>query len=894
MKTQAGNPALRRTLIVDSALAAREARTRAARDRDHGCQVMGVDQAAARLAGGFLQPVPREHLQDAIQNALAKTDIGPLNPVRELPGMTRAATATLQRAWDADLDLAGGDERERGLAALDAAACARLRPSMRRPRDLADAARARLTHAPAVLGPVKIYRAPDVPPVWQPFLRALAEHVTVEWVPGSLPVPDWVAGTAIRLAEPEQATPARTAVSCANARHEAIEALRWARELIAAGHARPQDIAIAAASPADWDVHFLAMSRDANIPVHFAHGRPVVSRGEGQVCAALAEVLLNGLTQDRVRRLVPLLRSQCGRLQDLPPDWTRVLPKDAPLTSARLWRTHLARVEEGPGDQDFSAGLINLVDRLELGPDHAAEVGEALLSGVSRAIWRQALAEGPADALDVTLQGLRLPDDVDPAVAIVWGPASTIAGAPRPYTRLIGVTSRAWPRRHGEDPLLPDHVVPQEKLDPVPVPERDERDFRALVAGASTSVVLSHSRRDAEGRQLGPSPLWPDDVPVTYLERARVAEHVMSEADRLLARPDEFRQTALARSTRACWRDWHIGAVTAHDGLIRADHPIVAEALTRPQSTGAVQRLLRDPLGYVWTEILRWQEPEADEEPLILDPPTYGSLVHAVFQDATRRLEAGPGVANASAEDIQAAARAAVEAVGPDWEEKYPVPPTLIWRRHLQQAEAAVPKAFAAEFGDGGPGALAGQRSLTEVPFGQTGWQDRDGPADTPPWDIHAPVQIPNTQVTINGRIDRLDLAKDDTAAAVVDYKTGKLPKGRIEVRGGKEVQRCLYGFAVTALLGGTPVDARLVYPFDGKALTLDDPAATLTALAGCIEIGRQQLLQGLALPGEGTEDKYNDLKFALPGDAKDRYFRDKRGLFRARLGELVDAWSLP
>ncbi|WP_051432035.1 PD-(D/E)XK nuclease family protein [Rhodovibrio salinarum] len=894
VKTRSGDQALRRTFIVDSALAAREARTRAARDRDHGCQVLSVDQAAARLAGGFLQPIPRAHLQDAIQQALADTDIGPLNPVRELPGMTRATTVTLQRAWDADLDLANGDARQRALAALDAAACARLRPSMRRPRDLADAARARLAHAPAVLGPVTVHRVPDLPPIWQPFLTALAEFVTVDWIPGSRPAPDWIPGTAIRLAEPEPATPARTAVSCANARHEAIEALRWARELIAAGHARPQDIAIAAASPADWDVHFQAMSRDANIPLHFAHGRPVVSCGEGQVCAALAEVLLNGLTQDRVRRLVPLLHSQCGRLQDLPSAWTRVLPRDAPLTSARLWRTYLARVTEWPDGYDFSVELIDLVERLELGPEHAGEVGEALLSGVSRTIWRQALAEGPADALDVTLQGLRLPDEVDPAGAIIWGPASTVAGAPRPYTRLIGVTSRAWPRRHGEDPLLPDHVVRQEDLDPVPVPERDERDFRALVTGASTSVVLSHSRRDAEGRQLGPSPLWPDDVPVTYLERARVAEHVMSEADRLLARPDEFRQTALARSTRACWRDWHVDEVTAHDGLIRANHPIVAEALARPQSTGAIQRMLRDPLGYVWRDILRWEEPAADEEPLVLDALSFGSLVHAVFQDATRALEAGPGIANANAEQIAGAARTAVERIAPDWTEKYPVPPALIWRRHLRQAEAAVPAAFAAEFGDGGPGALPDQRSLTEIPFGQTGWRDDEGSGDTPPWDVHASVQIPDTQVTINGRIDRLDLSGDADAAAVVDYKTGKLPKGRIEVRGGKEVQRCLYGFAVTALLGGTPVDARLVYPFADKALTLDDPAATLRTLADYIDLGRQQLLQGLALPGDGTEDKYNDLRFALPGDAKDRYFRDKRGLFRARLGELVDAWSLP
>jgi hypothetical protein len=131
MKAQSGDQPLRRTFIVDTALAAREARTRAARNRHHGCQVMSIDQAAARLAGGFLQAIPRAHLQDAIQHALADTDMGPLNPVREFPGMTRATTATLQRAWNADLDLANGDARQQALAALDAAACARLRPSMR-------------------------------------------------------------------------------------------------------------------------------------------------------------------------------------------------------------------------------------------------------------------------------------------------------------------------------------------------------------------------------------------------------------------------------------------------------------------------------------------------------------------------------------------------------------------------------------------------------------------------------------------------------------------------------------------------------------------------------------------------------------------------------------------
>lgn len=884
-----------KTLIVDSALAAHEARTAAARARDHGLQVKSVDQVAARLAGGFLQPIAREALEEAIQDALADTDLGPLAPVQGLPGMTRAAATTLMRAWDAGVDLETNHERRRALAALDAAARERLRSSMRRPGDLAALALKQVAHAPAVLGPVEIRRLPDVAPVWRPLLVELARHVEVRWRPGSRPVPAWIDSTDILLEEPERHTAPRAGVSCANPRHECVEAMRWARELIASAKTAPQEIAIAAATPADWDAHLIAMSRDANIPVHFAHGRPVLSTADGQVCAALAEALLKGLTQDRMRRLVPLLRSQCGRLQDLPRDWTRVLPRDAPLTSLELWRRHLARVEDWPGGINFSQALADALEPIAQGPDNARAAGAALLDGLSMSIWRQALAEGPPHALDVTLQGLRVQDEVDPAGAIVWGPAATIAGVARPHVRLLGLTSRAWPRTRGEDPLLPDHIVPQDELDPVPVPERDQRDFRALLHGATREVVLSRSRRDPDGRQLGVSPLWPIDVEPTYLERKRVAAHVMSEADRLLARPHEFAEHELARSTRQCWTDWHIPKVTPHDGLIRADHPLIAETLARPQSTGALQKLLRDPLGYVWQEVLRWREPQEEEEPLTLDPLARGSLVHAVFEDATRRLEAGPGVARADADQVAAAAREAVAAVAADWEERYPVPPQLIWRHLLQQTENAVPAGFASELGDGGPGALTGQRSLAEVPFGQAGWRSPPPVGHEPPWDVDAPVQIPGTEILITGRIDRLDLAEGDAAAAVVDYKSGKAPSPKKPpgVNGGKELQRCLYAYAVRTLLGGIPVESRLVYPFAQQVFVLEDPDATLDTLTEYLKIAHAQMFVGQALPGEGSEDQYNDLRFALPGDAKDRYFREKRALFNTRHGRLVEAWSL-
>jgi hypothetical protein len=47
------------------------------------------------------------------------------------------------------------------------------------------------------------------------------------------------------------------------------------------------EIAVATASPADYDDHFLALRADANIDLHFVHGVKAVTTREGQAAAAL-------------------------------------------------------------------------------------------------------------------------------------------------------------------------------------------------------------------------------------------------------------------------------------------------------------------------------------------------------------------------------------------------------------------------------------------------------------------------------------------------------------------------------------------------------------------------------------------------------------------------------
>jgi len=93
--------------------------------------------------------------------------------------------------------------------------------------------------------------------------------------------------------------------------------------------------------------------------------------------------------------------------------------------------------------------------------------------------------------------------------------------------------------------------------------------------------VYSRSRRGNDGRLLGASPLLPGGVAVQPLVRARIPQNAMSESDRLLANREEFRKTSLAQSAAACAADWRKPELTAHDGIVRANHPVILTELSQ-------------------------------------------------------------------------------------------------------------------------------------------------------------------------------------------------------------------------------------------------------------------------------------------------------------------------
>lgn len=879
----------RKTIVAHGRLAMREVRLNAARHRVHGLQIMTFEQLVVRLAGGFAKPIDDESLRSALQIVLPTTPLGELDRIKLLPGMVDAAADTLHKAWRAGIDLAaraGEHPRLDSIARMETAVLEELSAGMLRPTDLVGAAMQRLSHASALLGAVEIVGLTELSPCWRPLLSELTQHTTVAWTAGPRQTPPWLETTGVAVSRSAPHTPKLHAVSAATAYHETIEALRWARSLMASGKAQPADIAIAAASSADYDDHFLALRAEANIDLHFVHGIKVTAARDGQAAAALADILIRGLSQTRIRRLAALCSSETGPFQALPPGWLRLLPADAPLALLSSWHRLLDRLtaKDWPDGQDHTPDLRAIIDLLAKGHSGANEIGTAFLTGRALAIWCKALLAGPSGSLDTTLETLKQDDGLEACVSIAWMPASSLAASPRPFVRLIGMNSSRWPRGISEDSLISDHIIPTNELDPLPVSTADRRDFDTILATTTNEVILSRARRDSEGRLLGRSSLLSTQSKETYIRRNAVPSHAFSETDRLMARLEEFAGAPQAVSATTAWRNWHRNEITPHDGHVRADHPLLLAILGRTQSASSLRLLLRNPLGFVWRYGMNLSMPESSSEPLVLDALEMGDLVHKTLDLALKTLEADCGLANANESQIASAVGSASTAIAGHWESERAAPPKVIWHRTLAEVRDLTTRALT--YSDEH---LAQSRSYGEVAFGGATSQT-DAPI---PWDPAIPVEIPDTGFQISGYIDRLDISGDGKRALVRDYKTGRPPKEDIMLNGGGELQRCLYAFAVKALLGtDVSISASLLFPRDNIDLQLEDPEATLTEVTRYLQAARINLQAGNALPGPDTGGNYDDLAFALPANASATYCKRKMPIATDIFGDAAKVWE--
>jgi hypothetical protein len=880
----------RRTVVVEGPLAFRTKRIHAAQRGESGLQIFTFPLLAARLTGGFSRPARSQDLDSAIRTALDGGGFAELEGVRQLPGTTRSISWTLAKIWQADLaleDLANRNRRLADLAEIERRVRANLPDGVLSLRDLRDNALERVAYAPATLGAIEIDRLTSIAPVWRPLLTSLANIVSLTWRNPDTADVSWFPGRVVRDNEPPSEP--LSMVSCANPRAEVVEALRWMRELIASGRARPEEIAICATATEDWDDHFLVLVADAQLPLHFSHGVPILASPEGQACAALADVLLNGLSQSRIRRLFGHVTARSRALTPLPTTWSLGLQPGATLFELDQWRRAL---DEATGLRtdgiDPRPIVMPILELLARGPVAAEQGGSILLGTAARAIWTEALRRASAAALEFSLQELRLPDGRDPGASVVWCPASHLACAPRPWVRLLGMTSRSWPRRATEDPLIPTHILPRQMLDPDPVTEQDRRAFAAITGHATCGCVLSRSRRNPQGGRLAASPLIPRDVHSQVLKRARIPQHAFSEADRLLARPDEALASPALAAANLCWRNWRSSTVTAHDGQVRSDHPQIARAVGEIQSATSLRLMLRDPLAFVWRYALGWRAVPEGDQPLTLDARAYGELVHELLKRTVDSLEPNPGYARASRQEIEAALTASTETIRVLWPLKRSVPPALLWQHTLAAATQLALRALTLD-----ETFQPSTRSWTELGFGR----DEDGgTAHDLPWRPNCEVEILGTGVRVQGSIDRLDLTGDGRAARVSDYKTGLAPPQADEIvlRGGAELQRVVYATAARQLLPGNPrVVARLLFLGDEepKPYRLPDVSQAIAELSTHVTAAMALLRKGIALPGPDAKDEHNDFRIALPASAAN-YFQIKNAAFIRTFGEFVRMWS--
>jgi len=876
----------RATFVVDGPLALRSQRLAAAREGAVGRDIVTLPLLAARLAGGFIAPAGTDVLFPAIQAALAAGDFRDIASVAELPGMPRAVLQSLDATWRGDIDLtllSKDAARLSDLALIEARIRQHLPTARLLPRDLRDAAIKRAARAKSLLGSVTLAGLVSVDPIWRKLVNELAKFVDVFWDLPSQTDHAWFEG---KVRPRPRFTPQISAEVSADPKSEVIEALRWVREILSSGQAKPDEIAIAATSTPDWDDHILAYIDSSGLPVHFSHGVPALSRPEGQACAALADILTNGLNQERVWRLIRRLPNQ-PFLKTLPEDWFARIPQGAGLRTLDHWEQALseARPHRSAGDAAERI-LLPILERLAQGPAASRDIGQRLFSGASLAMWNEALRTAPPHAIALALQTLKVTDGRDPANSVVWCPASHLAASPRPFSRLLGLTSRSWPRSENDDPLIPDHILSRRTLRPVTTAERDRLHFEVIRAGTRTTLILSRPERSATGSILSPSALWPTGQIVR--KRDRIPEQAFSEPDRLLARSDEAAKLQHVRQSRLCWRNWHQeGTYTEHDGLVAANHRAIVAALERVQPTTNLQRLLRDPLGFVWRHVLGWRSVRLEPEPLQLDPFTFGELVHELIRSAITTLEPTPGFARASQEEIAEAIEKAAALVVSSWPLQRSVPPPILWRHTVAEAARRTSRGL----GSDDP-IRADTRSWSEVPFGQ----DKADPGAWP-WDATVTIPIPEAGLVYGGRMDRIDIRASGDGAQITDYKSDKPPpkRQRIALGQGRELQRVLYAMAARMLLPEVrTVVTRLIYLADEPAtfeLRGDDLDRAIGDATRYLVAAVDILRSGRIAPRREEDTDYDDMRLALPAD-RESYLRRKAGPFRVANRALLKLWD--
>lgn len=187
----------------------------------------------------------------------------------------------------------------------------------------------------------------------------------------------------------------------------------------------------------------------------------------------------------------------------------------------------------------------------------------------------------PPQAIELSLQALRVDDAKEPGNTIVWGPAHHLAAAPRKYVRLLGLGANAWARRAIGDPLLPEHLLEDIRLPSADIAD-DDRMMHDIIVNQSADYTLSRGHRSATGALQAAGTLWRRDQE-RIVGRSAIPRHAFSQSDRLYARPADAGIDLQPYDRKTAWKD----ALGAVEGERRA-----GEAADQFERVSAAYRML--------------------------------------------------------------------------------------------------------------------------------------------------------------------------------------------------------------------------------------------------------------------------------------------------------------
>lgn len=487
--------------------------------------------------------------------------------------------------------------------------------------------------------------------------------------------------------------------------------------------------------------------------------------------------------------------------------------------------------------------LIRALARLPL-EGRISDLAQALASGFRRLLARtdeadQALgllrslrglsaldAGVTLDEFGVILEtALTSPTDPGPEERVgkvFVGELTQSLGLDFPVTIIPGLVEGGFPPVARQDPILLDDERRRFFGLPLSEARRDlERlHFRLAVGSGARRLVLTYPRVEAEsGRIRVPSFFLLDLLEQVTGQRhdfaslegfprhRRVALHPAPESARdaplderewLITRAvaARGRPDGVLRQLPAARRGWtaiqareRAPILTPYDGLLSDGVDLGEE----PLAPTWLEAYATCPFKYFLGRVLRVDAVEEPGQIHTIGAAERGSLVHAVLEQAFRRLqEMGalpitPERLLQARETLDATLDEAFEAA----ERRGVTGLPALWAGEQARLRAELRAALETEV----DGAAEWVPSLFEVPFGMP-WLEAALPAVT--------YALPDgTTLHLRGKVDRIDRSCDGTRARVIDYKTGR-PRGSRSpdrMAQGRALQLPLYRLAAEALL---------------------------------------------------------------------------------------------